>query len=133
MTLSAAERERALRFVAEVRRILEEEQHVPKHMKRHMNDGHCCFSGCTIQECGCCANMTFHTCGVTDHYWPPQHMKKEADEICSKCGGWGCEEGCGPRGGCAWVYAGPDSHKVCSACGGSGKRFFATVDKGLTK
>ena len=59
--------------------------------------------------------------------------KEPRNEICSKCGGWGCEEGCGPRGGCEWTYAGPDSHKICSACGGRGKRFFATVDKELTK
>ena len=51
------------------------------------------------------------------------------DEICSKCGGHGCEEQCGLRGGCAWVYAGPDSHRVCSACNGTGKRRAAALNK----
>ena len=43
----------------------------------------------------------------------------DAQERCSVCGGRGCEEGCGT---CEYVNAGPDSHKVCRACGGAGRR-----------
>lgn len=37
---------------------------------------------------------------------------------CPLCDGQGCEEGCGT---CEMAYAGPDSHKVCTRCGGRGR------------
>lgn len=45
-----------------------------------------------------------------------------AAELCALCQGDACEEGCG-RGGrsyCADGYGGPNSHRVCRRCGGSG-------------
>lgn len=41
--------------------------------------------------------------------------------VCWRCGGDACEEGCGRQGAawCEWVNAGPDSHKVCRWCNGS--------------
>lgn len=42
-------------------------------------------------------------------------------QSCPLCSGNGCEEWCGRRGGCEMAYAGPDSHKVCRACGGTGR------------
>lgn len=52
----------------------------------------------------------------------------EADEvpleICSLCQGDACEEGCG-RGGkrpCRRPNDGPNSHRVCTGCGGKGRR-----------
>lgn len=41
--------------------------------------------------------------------------------ICPKCDGNGCEHGCGNFGGCRHAYDGPDSHRICSTCHGSGK------------
>lgn len=41
------------------------------------------------------------------------------DERCPTCEGQGCEEGCGT---CQYANAGPDSHKVCRSCGGSGRQ-----------
>ena len=41
-------------------------------------------------------------------------------DSCPRCDGNGCEEGCGRRGGCEMVHAGPDSHKVCALCNGAG-------------
>jgi hypothetical protein len=34
----------------------------PKHMKNYRRDGmsHCCFAGCRVGPCGCCANMFWH-------------------------------------------------------------------------
>lgn len=42
---------------------------------------------------------------------------------CPLCFGSACEKGCGDRFGreCRWKHAGPDSHKVCRRCGGSGQ------------
>lgn len=36
---------------------------------------------------------------------------------CEQCNGAGCEENCGR---CEMAYAGPDSHRVCTRCGGTG-------------
>lgn len=41
-------------------------------------------------------------------------------ERCQKCDGSGCEEGCGLRGGCKYAYAGPESHRICNTCHGTG-------------
>lgn len=44
------------------------------------------------------------------------------DEWCSLCGGNGCEYGCGHKyGGCQSAYLGPDSHRICHKCKGSGR------------
>ena len=44
-------------------------------------------------------------------------------EPCPTCDGNGCEESCGrERGGCEDAYRGPNSHRVCGQCGGSGVR-----------
>lgn len=42
-------------------------------------------------------------------------------ERCWMCDGTGCEENCGARGGCRMAHAGPESHRVCRTCGGSGR------------
>lgn len=40
---------------------------------------------------------------------------------CKLCNGHACEEGCGLRGqGCEMAFSGPDSHKICTRCHGSG-------------
>ncbi len=38
-------------------------------------------------------------------------------EKCPTCDGLGCEYGCG---NCRKAYSGPDSHRICRKCGGSG-------------
>lgn len=38
--------------------------------------------------------------------------------VCPLCDGNGCVEGCGR---CEMVHAGPEAHKVCRRCGGSGE------------
>lgn len=40
------------------------------------------------------------------------------NDNCGLCGGTACEEMCGR---CEMAYAGPDSHRVCSRCRGSGR------------
>ncbi len=44
------------------------------------------------------------------------------NDKCTLCMGDGCEYGCarGGDGGCEMAHAGPDSHRVCMRCGGSG-------------
>lgn len=42
-------------------------------------------------------------------------------EPCHLCYGIGCEESCGLTGGCESAFSGPDSHKVCARCQGSGR------------
>jgi hypothetical protein len=42
-------------------------------------------------------------------------------ELCRMCEGYACEDGCRHRTGCRRKYDGPDSHRVCRACGGSGR------------
>lgn len=46
-----------------------------------------------------------------------------ADRVkCPLCGGYACEEGCGISGrGCQHNVGGPDDHKVCVRCHGSGR------------
>lgn len=49
---------------------------------------------------------------------PPSEPVTEA---CSLCEGDACEEGCGKRTGCRSNVGGPDDHRVCTRCGGSGR------------
>lgn len=37
---------------------------------------------------------------------------------CPTCEGFGCEHGCGR---CEYAYVGPDSHRVCRSCLGTGQ------------
>lgn len=44
------------------------------------------------------------------------------DDWCSLCGGNGCEYGCGHRyHGCKSAHLGPNSHRICRKCRGSGR------------
>jgi hypothetical protein len=60
---------------------------------------------------------------------PPEVLRANAELIldrvnpkpCTLCLGLSCEENCGPSG-CKHVHDGPDSHKVCRRCGGTGRR-----------
>lgn len=45
----------------------------------------------------------------------------EPIDHCSLCGGNACEYSCGPRTGCRHKHDGPDSHRVCGRCKGSGR------------
>ena len=47
---------------------------------------------------------------------PPLGTEKES-HWCRTCGGEGCEYGCGR---CEKKYAGPNSHRFCGNCGGTG-------------
>jgi hypothetical protein len=45
-------------------------------------------------------------------------MKREKRVPCSTCNGRACEYGCRR---CEYAYAGPDSHRICRACHGTGE------------
>ena len=47
------------------------------------------------------------------------------ETACETCSGNGCENRCGY---CEWAYAGPDSHKVCRSCHGTGLQRPRVVD-----
>lgn len=58
----------------------------PKHMKLE-SSGHCCFSGCTLQPCGCCVHefmghkyscLESPTRQLADLMNPPKHMSPES-------------------------------------------------------
>lgn len=45
---------------------------------------------------------------------------EEQDNRCRTCGGNGCENACGLCEHASTAAWGPDAHKVCHSCGGSG-------------
>ncbi|QXC59360.1 hypothetical protein KSP35_13200 [Aquihabitans sp. G128] len=50
---------------------------------------------------------------------PVMEDEPTGDNLCTTCGGNGCEHGCGR---CQHKHDGPDSHRVCRTCGGTGAK-----------
>ena len=86
---------------------------------------------CWCWQWGRCLTLPCPTANVP----PPQPMTNEnlrlayrqvcaargiqLSEPCETCDGDGCEEGCGY---CNRAHVGPDSHRVCRTCDGTGRR-----------